>query len=155
MIAKGAPYSPIGHVSTLWIGAALLIPTFAILAFIALQPWIPVAYLVRDPLVVAMQAAECCSFYYGALSNLGVLLWNATGTICLTLALQVWLAGARRSMVAFFLTGGLFSIWLGLDDLFLLHDGVLPALGVGWARLAIHPSGRQFRRKHSARHRGD
>ena len=72
MIARGAPYSPIGHVSTLWIGAALLIPTFAILAFIALQPWIPVAYLVRDPLVVAMQAAECCSSYYGAFFADGV-----------------------------------------------------------------------------------
>ena len=118
---------PVLDVSTPRVIAGLLIPTCALLSAVALQPWVPVADLVRDPLVVAQDATECCSFYFGAISNLGVIAWFVTATACLLLAALLRLAGAEPDPL--FLAGGLLSLWLGLDDLFLVHENLLPAAG--------------------------
>lgn len=116
--------------STPWIFAFLLIPTLALLCAVVLQPWVPVAYLLRDPLAVAEEATECCSVFYGLVSNLGVILWIASGTACLFTAIQVCLARQQSNALAFLIAGGLFTLWLGMDDLFLVHEDVLPTFGV-------------------------
>jgi hypothetical protein len=113
-----------------WLFLGILLAASALLAAVWLQPWVPVAYLVRDPLVVANQAGKCCSFYYGAVSNLGVVLWIAAAAVCLFTALIAHAAQAERSRTLFFLAAGLFTLWLGLDDFFLIHDDVLPHFGV-------------------------
>lgn len=57
------------------------------------------------------------------MSNLGVMLWAATAAICgLTWSVLRQLADPRA---VFFAASGCFSAWLGLDDLFMLHEDVL------------------------------
>jgi hypothetical protein len=116
--------------STPLLVAVLLIPALALLAAVVLQPWVPVAYLLRDPLVVAEEAAECCSASYGFVSNLGIVLWIASGSMCLLMAVQLRLARAEPGAVTFFLAGGLFTLWLGADDFFLVHENVLARFDV-------------------------
>lgn len=79
------------------------------------------SYTVRDP------AAITDAFWFvGLQSNLGVMLWIAAASCCLLgAALLRGVPGARRS-ARFLLASGLFSLWLGLDDGFMLHDEVLP-----------------------------
>ena len=66
--------------------------------------------------------------YIGALSSLGNLLWSMTAAVCLLGAIVVKQHRASRITRHFFLTSGMFSIILCVDDLFLLHDHVIPAL---------------------------
>ena len=61
----------------------LLPPALLIVAVIA-QPWIAPGDLLRDPIAVAeLRKDECCSFYYGAVSNLGVLIWAVAAAVSL------------------------------------------------------------------------
>lgn len=77
----------------------------------------PVGTLTRDP--AALTGAPP---YAGLLSHLGVLLWCAAATVC-------FLAGALVRRVRALLFGfGALTAALLLDDLFLLHEAVLPAL---------------------------
>ena len=85
------------------------------------QPFVPVEYITRDPAAIAIHPA-----YYGALSNLGVLLWGASVTSCLLGALITKLLSDRWEIVSFFVAFGTLSAMLCLDDLFMLHENVLP-----------------------------
>ncbi|WP_460923855.1 hypothetical protein [Pontibacter brevis] len=78
--------------------------------------------LTRDAVVVSGG-----SFYHGMISNIGILLWCATAAICLfsVLLLKMWDLNFYKN---FLLCGGLLTTTLLLDDLFLLHEGELPAL---------------------------
>lgn len=64
----------------------------------------------------------------GLVSYIGILFWIATAAICFfsVLALSQW----RLDVSKFLFFGGVISLILGLDDLFLLHDYILPVLGV-------------------------
>ena len=94
------------------------------------QPWVPVADLLRDPLSVAEMSQDCCGLYYGALSNLGVLIWMGAAAACLFAALLVLVTGGWSPAAAFLIYGGLLTGLLTVDDLFLLHDYILPHFGV-------------------------
>ena len=77
--------------------------------------------LMRDPAAVAAQP-----FYIGLGSHVGVLLWGAAATICLFSAGVLTPgseAGTRRS---FLNASGVLTLILALDDLFLLHEEVIP-----------------------------
>ncbi len=66
----------------------------------------------------------------GSLSNLGVLLWNATTVACLFTAAVLRARGARESF-RFFLSAGLLSGYLTFDDMFMIHEYLVPRyLGV-------------------------
>jgi hypothetical protein len=86
--------------------------------------------LVRNPLAVAREAPKCCSVYYGVISNLGVMLWMAAAAICLFTALMAYTARAGSARTGLFVAGGLFTLWLGIDDFFLVHEEVLPQVGI-------------------------
>lgn len=64
------------------------------------------------------------------ISNLGIALWIATAAVCLFMALIAHAAQAERSRTLFFLAAGLFTLWLGLDDLFHIREDVLPRFGM-------------------------
>jgi len=64
--------------------------------------------------------------YLGLLSQMGILVWAASAATCL-LAAGV-LRGAPESRFLF--GAGILSLVLCLDDAFLLHDEVLPLVGV-------------------------
>lgn len=59
--------------------------------------------------------------YTGLISNVGVLLWCSTAAICLFCSLLLSKCQPSR-LTSFFLFGGLLSLILTLDDLFLLHE---------------------------------
>ncbi|MEO1092617.1 MAG: hypothetical protein AAFX81_18500 [Pseudomonadota bacterium] len=106
----------------------IVVPTI-VLGAVVLQPWIPPDVLLRDPLAVGVATGECCPPYYGAISNLGVLIWAAAASVGLFTALVLGSLG-RWSALSFPLASGLLTGLLTLDDLYMLHDRVLPYLGV-------------------------
>lgn len=114
-----------------WLYGLTFVLPLVLLAIMAMQTVVPIAYLTKDPLAVAELAkGECCSVYYGLLSNFGVLLWCATTAICLFTALLCLSKRTKISDAVFFAAAGMFTGWLMLDDFFLVHEDVLPAFGV-------------------------
>lgn len=76
-----------------------------------------------QPLQVIRDLAQTCdtAMGVGLISNLGYLLWISAAAIALFVALSGALP-VRARMRQLFLSGGLFSLLLCLDDMFLLHD---------------------------------
>ncbi len=115
-----------------WAWLAALLSAVVVVGAASLQPWVDPADLLRDPLAVAeLKGPACCKVYDGLVSNLGVILWMACAAICI---FSGGLLAADRQFVAgygkFLLAAGLFSGFLGFDDLFLVHENVLPAFGI-------------------------
>jgi hypothetical protein len=64
--------------------------------------------------------------YIGILSNMGILLWCATSTIILYSSLICRILKRSPTETNFLFFSGLLSIFLMIDDLFLLHDVIFP-----------------------------
>ncbi len=114
---------------------AVLLPASLVIVAAAMQPWVPLDDLMRDPIAIA---ASNDKFYYGLVSNLGVLLWCAAAAVCLfgTALLHQGSAGGHATL--FLLYSGFFSALMLVDDLFLLHEFVVPNLfGIGERRLFL------------------
>ena len=83
---------------------------------------------ITDLELVIRDLAQTCRYPLGVglVSNLGYLLWMATGAICLFTALSEVSRpkGRERELL---LAGGAFSLLLCLDDMFLLHDRYISA----------------------------
>lgn len=77
--------------------------------------------LTRDPLSEAG-----LEFYIGFVSNIGLMIWTATVTICLLMAGLLW--RNRPKQARFFLASSGVSFMLLFDDAFLLHENVYPRL---------------------------
>lgn len=97
----------------------------AVTVFIHFWAGVPVGDLTRDPVAVTGGAV-----YIGFLSQTGIFFWAASAAVCLFTAHVL----ARRPDVAparnFFFAAGLLSLLLGIDDVFLLHERLLPGLGI-------------------------
>ncbi|MCR9241100.1 MAG: hypothetical protein NXH87_06950 [Rhodobiaceae bacterium] len=108
-----------------------LVPALILLAAAWYQPFVPIGELLRDSLLVAEVSQDCCHIYYGAISNIGVLLWAAGTAILFFAALVVALIGGQEHShyVVQFGLGGFLTMLLCIDDFFLVHDIVLPKLG--------------------------
>lgn len=106
------------------------LPPLVLMLGVAFQPWVPPGDLLRDPLAVAEMTDNCCKVYFGAVSNLGIVLWMAGASVCLFAAAVIVTADRSDVMARFLLAGGLLTGFLGFDDLFLIHENVLPAFGV-------------------------
>lgn len=104
--------------------------TILYLAIILLQPWAEPKWMFLDSLAAAEYAPKCCSVYYGFVSNTGILLWVITAAVSLFVAFLLFGTGQQPHLLRLALTGGLLTGWIALDDLFLLHERVLPHLGV-------------------------
>ena len=103
--------------------AAFLLLGLAVLA--AVLQDVPVGDLTRDPALILGGHPLT-----GMLSNFGVLLWRATATSCLLSALVLHRRGDTDS-VLFLGAAGLLTGLLMIDDLFMLHDWLLPVyLGI-------------------------
>jgi hypothetical protein len=85
----------------------------------------PLSRLTRDPAAILR-----FPLYIGILSNIGIIFWSATVGICLLASLSLRRSGNRGESL-FFLCSGLLGLLLTLDDLFLLHEDLIPGtLGI-------------------------
>lgn len=78
-----------------------------------------VSFFTRDPLAV-LEAP----IYTGAVSTVGVMIWWSGGIASLLAAAVLW--PERRAAAQALLAGGLLTVGLAFDDLFLVHEEVLP-----------------------------
>lgn len=84
---------------------------------------VDVGDLTRDPLVVAGAPALT-----GFMSNLGVLLWSAAAGACLVPGLALRRRPETRPAARFFLASGALTALLVLDDVYQLHEEVVPGI---------------------------
>ena len=114
----------------LWVYAVAFFAPLIIISAAVMQPWVPVDTLFEDPLTVAQRSVNCCHFYYGAVSNLGVLVWWGTSAICLFSAMFLFNSQGPSEQFYFLCAAGLLTGLLTLDELYLLHSNFMQALGV-------------------------
>jgi hypothetical protein len=104
-------------------------PLAGVMAALTLALVVPAALGVKTTLLTR-DLAEIAElpFFYGVLSNVGVLAWGISAAVCLFAARLV---AAPHGARAFLLNGGAFTLVLMVDDLLLVHDVVGPQyLGV-------------------------
>ena len=82
---------------------------------------IPMGTLTRDPAALTGRSP-----FIGVLSHIGVLLWCAGTTICFFSFTVLHKKAFRGEFPHFFMFGGLISLILLIDDLFLFHEKVFP-----------------------------
>ena len=109
--------------------AAFLLPAL-VLGVVILQPWFEARWMFMDVLTAAREAPECCHATYGMMSQAGLLLWSATAAIALFGALVLRINAAPAGHQAQLVFAGLLTGWLVLDDAYLLHESILPGLGI-------------------------
>jgi hypothetical protein len=121
-----------------WVFAVTLVPSAFLVLLLALQPWMPLHQLVRDPMAVVEEclrpaetleeAQGCARVPFGVLSNLGILLWCAAAATSLFAFLLVHRASGRIRPGAFLLYAGIFTACLLMDDFFQGHEKVVPRI---------------------------
>lgn len=115
-----------------WKQLVELLPTLLMCGVLALGGSLFTIWLARytgNPVwKLAKDAADVIGHpvYYGLLASWSSLLWMATAAICLFSAAITWKDLSKHSMQRFLLFSGLLSFTLAVDDLYLLHDRILP-----------------------------
>lgn len=102
----------------------LLLPALLLLAVVALVSLrfdIPVSRFTRDPLAITGGHP-----FLGVVSNLGAILWSSAAAVCLFTYTLLDKRSTRKDVRAFILAGGLFTLMLLFDDLFMLHEEIFP-----------------------------
>lgn len=112
------------------VGSAIIVLPTLFLAIILLQPLAEPKWMFLDTLAAAELSGDCCHVYYGFVSNAGLLLWSGTAAVCLLLGLCFQYLGGLPALTRFALSAGALTGWIALDDMFLLHEKVFPALGI-------------------------
>jgi hypothetical protein len=108
------------------------------LVLVALAVWLPLTALLVIALVTTSatditlrQLTQDATtvlegpFYVGILSNVGLLLWSATVTVCFLVAVGLE-TRIDRAWRRFLVVSGAFTAVLLVDDLALIHDDILP-----------------------------
>lgn len=108
---------------TLIIGMALFFIGITLLLHVITDT--PIGDLTRDPLATAE-----LPFYVGFISQLGLIIWSACASVTLFSALMIPDSAESRAMKFFLLGAGLFTVFLALDDAFLLHEELFPKFGI-------------------------
>ena len=114
----------------MWVYSLTFGPGILLLAAVWFQTRVPVPVLMKDPLAVVQLTKTCCHFYYGLVSNLGIMVWTAGAAVCLFASLLLFSTARPKAEVLFFVAAAGFTGLLALDDLFMLHEDVLPQLGI-------------------------
>ncbi|MEM8539824.1 MAG: hypothetical protein AAGF25_02610, partial [Pseudomonadota bacterium] len=101
-----------------------------LLAVVLIQPWAEPKWMFLDSLTAAELSGDCCHVYYGFISNLGILLWCGTAAVCFIAGACFYVSNSSSTVTRFAIMASLLTGWLALDDMFLLHELVLPSLGL-------------------------
>ncbi|MHB0776580.1 hypothetical protein [Halomonas sp. WWR20] len=86
---------------------------------------VPVELMMQDP-----SAAAGVPVYIGFMSQLGIFFWVAAATSCLFSGLVLLRQKGERRIYRFMLVSGMFCLMLAADDIFMLHEHVIPRAGV-------------------------
>lgn len=128
----GVTFDPLGDVRAVLHGVRrtpravygiAVLPPVLVLVACGLQPWVPVADLLLDPMTVAYASGTGKS-HFGLVSNLGVLLWAVAAAAGLVAAAVSLRFGERRRAFFFGMAAALGAA-LGADDMLLIHESVL------------------------------
>lgn len=117
----------ISQLSKIWktivVGSFISVGSAGFTVLVAKLTGNPIWMLAKDP-------ADIRHFppYFGMLSNWGVILWIATATICLFSATLLKLNKASDAKFRFLAASGIFSLLLGVDDLYMMHERLLPQM---------------------------
>ena len=101
----------------------LVISGFLVGLVILLNTWkgIPISHMTRD-----ITAAASIPPYTGFFSQIGFVLWIVTATLCIFSAYISPKRQGNRMFIRFLYFFGLLSLLLCFDDMFLLHETVIP-----------------------------
>lgn len=94
------------------------VPPTIFLLVLTMQRDVPAHDLMADTASIAN-----VPIYIGLVSNLGILFWGATVTICVFTMVLLW---QQSSWFSFFAGSAGLTLLLLLDDKFMIHDRVLP-----------------------------
>jgi hypothetical protein len=111
--------SRVGVLIVLVCGLGVLV--LALLQLAALHTRVPMGVFTRDPLQLLG-----APFYTGIVSNLGVLIGFGGAAVCLFAGAVLPQRSERSRMKQFLLWTGILTAVLVVDDLFMLHDIVIP-----------------------------
>ena len=64
--------------------------------------------------------------YFGLMSNLTIVSWLVGGTCACFAAAVEWSNHRRRDDALFLLSFGVWALWLGWDDAYVMHESVIP-----------------------------
>lgn len=64
--------------------------------------------------------------YYGVVSNLGILLWGSSGAVAWFSGVLMRKSHGRSALTDFLIASAYLTTLLVTDDLFLLHEEILP-----------------------------
>lgn len=109
---------------------AILILPAVFLALVIHQPWFDARWMFMDVLTAARESTDCCHATFGLVSQAGILMWGGTSAIALFAALVLHARPAPVFLRNYMLFAGLLTGWLVLDDTYLLHESILPGLGL-------------------------
>jgi hypothetical protein len=102
----------------------------------------PLGYFTREPVEAVSQAGELCSgaecSYAGFVSNVGILIGCAAAVSCFLVAYILRTRyDAAGGSVRFLLAGGALTTLLLADDIFMLHEYVVPELVGGGEKVFL------------------
>lgn len=117
----------IGQLSRIWksiiVGIVISLGGTGFTVLLAKLTGYSVWELAKDPTEVAGVPP-----YTGMLSSWGVLLWVMTAAICLFCAVLLKRHHASNVSFGFLAASGVLSLCLGIDDLYMLHELLLPRI---------------------------
>jgi len=93
--------------------------TLLLLFWVGSQEASTIRLLMRDT-----QSLGKLPFYAGAISNIGILLWTVTLSVCFFTARLIRQVPHLSTHQRFLILAGAFTTLLMIDDFFLLHEGV-------------------------------
>lgn len=97
----------------------LAITPVVLVAVVSAWQDIPVQQLTADPVSLLKKP-----FYFGFLSQLGIFVWASMASISLLTASALRIQARKNHVYQFFLWTGIIVLFLGLDDVFMLHEEV-------------------------------
>ncbi|MGD2183659.1 hypothetical protein [Lusitaniella coriacea] len=99
---------------------ALIFGVLASSAILSTYYDIPFEKLTRDPTAIIG-----VNPFVGFFSNIGILFWCSTSAICL-FSSMIYRRNIRKKRLQFLISSGVLTLFLLLDDLFLLHERIFP-----------------------------
>lgn len=110
-----------------FIGWSLVPPFLVMLLAVVINVFrgITIGYLTRDPNAIGGN-----TYYAGFISQLGIFFWAGTAAICFFTYLLLKQRRQNAEAITFICYAGCITLLLGFDDVFQLHEGFFPHIGV-------------------------